>query len=46
MDEENNGAYSLDSSIAHALKGACAIYAVNVSSAMEYDDDAKEGERY
>jgi hypothetical protein len=37
MEEENNGAYSLDSSIAHALKGACAIYAVNVSSAMEYD---------
>jgi VWFA-related protein len=43
--EENNSANTLDSSIAHALKAECAIYAVNVSSAPEYDSDAKEGER-
>lgn len=43
--EENDSAYSLNSSIAHALKAECAIYAVNVSSAIAYDDDAKQGER-
>jgi VWFA-related protein len=41
--EENNSAYTLGSSIAHALKAECAIYAVNVSTATEYDDDAKKG---
>lgn len=41
--EENNSAHSLYSSIAHALKAECAIYAVNVSSATEYDPDAKKG---
>lgn len=43
--EENNSAHSLDSSIAHALKAECAIYTVNVSPAIEYDPDAKEGVR-
>ena len=43
--EENDSTYSLSSSIAHALKAECAVYAVNISSALEYDDDAKEGER-
>lgn len=43
--EENNSAHSLYSSIAHALKAECAIYAVNVSSATEYDPDAKQGVR-
>lgn len=43
--EENNSAHSLDSSIAHALKAECAIYTVNVSPAIEYDPDAKEGAR-
>lgn len=43
--EENNSGYSLDSSIAHALKAECAIYPVNISSATEYDNDAKEGQR-
>lgn len=43
--EENHSAYTLDSSIAHALRAECAIYAVNVSPAIEYDDDAKQGQR-
>lgn len=43
--EENDSVYSLDSSIAHALKAECAVYAVNVNPAIEYDGDAKEGER-
>ena len=43
--EENNSAHSLDSSIAYALKAESAIYAVNVSPAIEYDPDAKEGVR-
>lgn len=42
--EENNSAHTLDASIAHALKAECAIYAVNVSSAIDYDEDAKKGE--
>jgi Ca-activated chloride channel homolog len=43
--EENNSAYTLDSSIAHALKAECAVYAVNVSPAIGYDSDARNGER-
>jgi Mg-chelatase subunit ChlD len=41
--EENHSAYSLDSSIAHALKAEAAIYAVNVTYLIN-DEDAKEGE--
>lgn len=43
--EENDSAYSLEGSIAHALKAEAAIYAVNVSySVNDNDDDAKKGE--
>ena len=43
--EENDSAYTLDSSIAHALKTECAVYAVNISGSTEYDEDAKQGEQ-
>ena len=43
--EENDSAYTLDSSIAHALKTECGVYAVNVSGSTEYDEDAKQGQQ-
>ena len=41
--EENHSAYSLDSSIAHALKAEAAIYAVNVIYRVD-DEDEEKGE--
>jgi Ca-activated chloride channel homolog len=42
--EENDSVYSLESSIAHALKAEAAIYAVNVSYRVAEDGEAKQGE--
>jgi Ca-activated chloride channel homolog len=42
--EENDSAYSMASSIAHALKAESAIYAVNVAAQVA-NDDANNGER-
>jgi Ca-activated chloride channel homolog len=42
--EENDSVYSLDGTIAHALKAEAAIYAVNVSYRVTEDAEAKRGE--
>ncbi|SRR6266496_2749415 len=42
--EENDSVYSIDSSIAHALKAESAIYAVNVTTSFLHDDVAEQGE--
>jgi VWFA-related protein len=42
--EENDSVYSLEGTIAHALKAEAAIYAVNVSYRVTEDEAAKQGE--
>jgi len=42
--EENDSAYTLDRSIADALRAESVVYAVNVSASLEFDPDAKQGE--